>query len=81
MYNTSNLATGEAAFAVTPSDTVSFTVRPRALYVGGAGNVTVVNDDGTTCLFSNVPSGAILPISPKRVNATATTATLIVGLQ
>lgn len=80
MYNSSNLATGRAAVAITPHDSTLLATQPRAIYVGGAGNVTVVNPDGTTCLFSNVPQGAILPVECKRINATGTTATLLVGL-
>lgn len=66
-------------FPIVPSDAVD-AVRPfRALYVGGIGDVTVVLLDGATCLFSAVPVGSIIPVQGKRVNATATTATLMVG--
>lgn len=34
-------------FAITPSDTVKFTSSTRAIFVGGAGTVTVVMADGT----------------------------------
>jgi len=80
MHNTANLATGVAAFTITPHDTVDFTIRPRGIYVGGPGNLVVVNNDGTTCLLSNVPGGALLPIGCKRINSTGTTASGIVGL-
>lgn len=68
------------AEAVTPSDTVSLTKTARALYVGGAGNITALMPDGSVVLFSNVQGGSILPVLVNRVNATATTATSIVAL-
>jgi hypothetical protein len=80
MWAPSNLGVGLKAFAVTPHDSTSFTSRARTLYVGTTGNVTIVNADGTTCLFSNVPAGAFIPAECIRVNATGTTASNIVGL-
>jgi len=70
------------AAAVTTSD--SATIRATgALYIGGAGNVTVVmaGEGNTTVTFSAVPVGTILPISVKQVKATGTTATLIIALR
>lgn len=66
---------------VTPSDSTVFTAGMcRALYVGGTGTVTAVLEDDSTCLFSGIPAGTILPIQCKRVNSTGTSATLIVAL-
>jgi hypothetical protein len=65
---------------VTPHDTTNLARLTRGLYVGGTGNLVAVMDDGTTCLFSAIPVGTILPIQCKRVNSTSTTATLIVAL-
>ena len=45
-----------------------------------AGNVSVVMADGTTAVLSAVPAGMLLPLRVTRVNATSTTATLIVAL-
>ena len=67
------------AKAITPSDTADNTF--SAIYVGGAGSVTVVMESGDTVLFTAPPVGTILPIRVKKVNATGTTATLLVGLQ
>lgn len=71
------------AFAITPSDTVNFVQGPvRAIYVGGAGNVSVVPQAGATAVtFTAPPVGTVLPITCVRVNAALTTATLLVGLQ
>lgn len=65
--------------AVTPSDTVSFNFPTTGLYVGVAGNITVVGADGAATLFPNVPVGWH-PIRCIRVNATGTAATSIVAV-
>lgn len=51
-----------------------------ALYVGGTGHVTAVMASGSSCLISAIPAGSLLPIKVSRVNATGTTATLVVAL-
>ncbi len=51
----------------------------RGLYVGGTGDVTIMNPDGTTCVFVSVPAGMILPVMSIQLR-TATTATNVVGL-
>jgi hypothetical protein len=64
--------------AVTPSDATI--VDARALYIGGAGNVTLLADAQSSAVtFTAVPVGSILPCSAYKVMA-ATTATLIVAL-
>lgn len=66
--------------AITKSDTVNFTRGLcDAIYVGGAGIVVAVQEDGTAVNFTAV-AGEILPIAAKRVNSTTTTATLMVAL-
>lgn len=72
---------GRDAEAVSKSDSVSYTSsrKARALYVGTAGNVSVVTSNGQTVVFSNVPAGTILPVWHTRVN-TATTAADMVAL-
>ena len=66
------------AEAITKSDTASNAY--SAIYVGGAGNLTVVTEAGTTVTFSGVPAGTVLPIRTQKVLA-ATTATLLVGFK
>ena len=68
------------AEAVTPSDSVSLTNDSRGLFVGGAGNISVLMSGGTSVTFTGVVAGSILPIRANRVNATSTTATDIVSL-
>lgn len=80
MYASSNQSSAIGGFAVVPSDTVNFPVRARMLYVGGAGNVSLVGADGVAVTFTAVPVGTVLPIEALRVNATLTTATNLVGL-
>jgi hypothetical protein len=68
------------AAAVTPHDTNAI-APARALYVGGAGNITLrTNDDDSDVLFTAVPAGSILPVRAKYVRATGTTATAIIAL-
>ena len=77
--------------AITKSDTANYDgstvtgltgpkpVPADAIYVGGAGIVVAVAEDGSTCNFTAV-AGEILPIKTIRVNSTNTTATLMVAL-
>ena len=68
------------AVAVTPSDSTSFTQGPcRALYIGGAGNVSL-QSNGAAVVFVGLAAGTILPVETPRVNSTSTTATNIVAL-
>ncbi len=67
------------AFAVTPGDEADLTNWALALYVGGSGDVRLDTWAGETVTFANVPAG-ILPVRARRVRATGTTATGIVGL-
>lgn len=67
--------------AVTPSDGADLANFSKGLYVGGAGNVSVIAvDDSAAVTFVGVPAGAVLPIRVKRVRSTGTTATNIVNL-
>ena len=77
----SYLANGRAwgdAVAITKSDTESNAF--SGIYVGGAGNVTVVTEEGTTVTFTAPPVGTIIPIRTQKVLA-ATTASLLVGFR
>jgi len=68
------------AEVVAPSDATDLDFLARALWVGGAGNVSVVMMDGNTVVFTGVAAGTLLPIRFSRVNATGTTATNMVAL-
>jgi hypothetical protein len=78
-YEPSQPAT--AAFAITPNDGADLAKYTRALYIGVSGDVKVdMIDGGTGIVFKAVAVG-ILPIAVKRVYATGTAATNIIGLQ
>lgn len=67
---------GVLAFAsfwesVTPSDTVNFEKRPRALYFNSAGTIAAVDGDGNVESFT-AEAGARLDIGPVRINDTGT---------
>ena len=42
------------------------------------GNVDTVDWEGNDIDFDNIPAGTFLPISPKKINATSTAATIII---
>ena len=68
--------------AVTPSNTVNLPLGVRALWVNGAGDLSLVGEDNVAVVFT-VPigqEGRVLPLGAKRVNATGTTATGIRAL-
>lgn len=67
--------------AVTPSDTLVFNPPLTALWVGGAGALTVVTAQGSSLLFSAVAAGVLIPLQVAKVMATGTVATAIVGLK
>jgi hypothetical protein len=50
---------------------------PRALRIGAAGNVVVVDQAGTAITYA-VSTGEVLEVTTRRVNNTSTTATGIV---
>ncbi|MEQ1761568.1 MAG: hypothetical protein ABL984_00345 [Pyrinomonadaceae bacterium] len=64
-------------FAITPSDSVDLATGTRAIYVGVAGNVAFMLLDGVSVTVALAAGWH--PIAPKRVLATGTTATGILG--
>lgn len=76
-----NGAPGVEGRAVTPSDTVALVGGVcRAFYIGGAGDLSVIDHAGNTVLFIGLLAGTILPFGGTHVRATGTTATNIVAL-
>jgi len=71
-------ATPTKAMAVTPHDTNANVF--KMLYVGGAGNVKIVDQDGNTTTFVGVPAGQYIFCQTQLVYSTDTTATNIVGI-
>lgn len=71
---------GTGGVAITPNDTTKLEQTARGIYVGGEGDISVLTPDGDTLLFVGVLAGGVLPIAARRVNATGTTATNLVGV-
>lgn len=66
--------------AVTPSDTVGFSLgNARGLYIGTGGTAVIVDVAGVAVTYKNLPGGTYLPIQCQRVNATGTTAADLVA--
>jgi hypothetical protein len=72
------------ARTVTPSDTVDLPLGPtRGLYIGSATAcpvAVILADDTSAVTFAAVPTGTFMPIRAKRVLATGTTCTPIIGM-
>lgn len=67
--------------AITPNDGADLPIITRGIWVGGAGNLSVVClNTGATVTFSGIPAGTLLPLQTARVRATNTTATLLVAM-
>jgi hypothetical protein len=78
-FNRSGLThVGRKFVTVVTSDTVQVMPGAIGLYVGGTGDIVVTDQDNNIVTFKAVPVGALLPISPKLIRATSTTATLMV---
>lgn len=68
------------AAAVTPNDSADLTAVASALFVGGAGNIAVVTVGGHEVTLNGATAGSVIQVRVKRVKATGTTATNLVGL-
>lgn len=68
------------AFEVVPSDTAELSTLPRALLIGGAGNLVLRAVDSAADVAIAVSAGQLVPVRAQYVRATGTTATGIVGL-
>ncbi len=65
---------------ITPSDTRELEPRPREIFVGVTGDVTIINSSGESVLFKAVPAGSYIKQRALKVMATGTTATDMVGI-
>jgi hypothetical protein len=70
----------EHAVEITPSDSTDLAISTRGLYVGASGDVTLDTVGGETVTFVGLAAGIIHPIRARRVRATGTDATGIVGV-
>jgi hypothetical protein len=67
-------------FAIAPSDGNDLAMVTRAIFVGSGGALKVTMLAGSTLTLDPVPAGMLLPLRVRRVHATGTTATALVGL-
>jgi hypothetical protein len=77
---TSGIQSSSILIAITPADGTDLSYTTRGIYVGGAGDISVISPQGTTITFVGVPVGTILPICVNRIKSTGTTATNLVAL-
>lgn len=67
-------------FDITPSNDDDLAVNAAGIYVGVTGDVKLITEQGTTLTFKAVPAGTVVPMDTRRVLATGTTATVLIGL-
>ena len=67
------------AFDVTPSDSADMAIVPTMIYIGGTGALKVDMMGSGTVTLTGLPAGAFVSIRARRVYATGTTATGIIG--
>ena len=80
-YSDSVTSPARSVEAIVPSDSVPLVRVPKAIFVGGAGDVHLrAVDDNDSVSFRNVPAGTILPVRATMVLQTGTTALHLVAL-
>ena len=79
MANPTDVGSADRDFAITPSDTTTFSPTPDGIFVGGAGTVIVRLARSSADTTYNAVAGSILPIKPIQVKF-ASTATGLIGL-
>ena len=80
-FNYSHSGPAGALGAVTPNDGTDLPAVAKALWIGGAGNVSIIAENDTAPVTLNsVAAGTMITVRVKRVRATGTTATNIVAL-
>ena len=73
-------APAETGFPITPNDTTDLSETTRAVYVGNGGSVVAVLASGVELTLAGLQTGSIIPIRVRRIKATGTSATALVGL-
>lgn len=79
-FSDSPSAPARQAFAISPHDSEELSPLPKALFVAGAGSLTLCAADSSADVSLSVGAGQILPIRARFIRATGTTASGIVGL-
>jgi hypothetical protein len=65
---------------ISPDDIATLPFVPRAIYVGGAGDISVMMFDGSIVIFTAAVAGTVLPLRVIKVFKTGTTAFNLVGM-
>lgn len=82
LINSSGVGPTSSAFVITADDDNDLPYPIRAVYVGTGGDLTVIlQDDTAEVTLANVLGGSCLPLQIKRVLATGTAASDLVGLR
>jgi hypothetical protein len=82
MADVTGTGSGEPAshwFAIVPNDRTDLMILPRGIYVGVTGAVAMHDIDGNEAIFVALAVG-FHPVRPRRILATGTAATNILGL-
>lgn len=83
MIDKSHQGSGEpavAGFVISPDDLSTLPFVPRAIYVGGSGDIAAMLFTGDIIVFTNAVAGTVLPLRVVKVFRTGTTATNLIGL-
>lgn len=73
-------APASGGFTIAPSDSTDLSEVTRAVYIGTGGAIAAVMLGGEDVTFTSVPGGTLLPVRLRRIKATGTTATALIGL-
>ncbi len=74
------MAAQKSAIAITTDDNNDLAQKITALYVGQAGDLSLIlRNDTTPVLLKAVPIGTVLNLSIKRIRSTGTTAAQLIG--
>lgn len=76
----SNGSSARGHFAIEKDDDADLPHVTEGIYVGGDGDISVVDRGGVTCIYKDAKAGTIIPINARRVTSTGTTATDLIGM-
>ena len=77
----SPISPSEDCFAILPSDSADLPRATKAIFIGQAGDVTLLPVRGTSeVTFRNLAAGSILDVRVRAVRVTGTTAADLIGL-
>jgi len=73
-------APAQRGFAITPNDAADLAAETRGLWIGASGDLALVLASGDEVSLVGAVGGSVLPLRVRRIKATGTTATQLVGL-